>query len=880
MAPKVQVPSKGVNVSTKKSTQSSVSSVGSTGTTTKGLNLSEKEQIKQSASKVAASLEKTKQNSRDSTPVKGRPGSVSSQRSVDSNGSKGGKKKSGSIKGGKSTEKKTDSPSPKKEEKEKPPMILEKKVLTRAEQLELGKRLVEAIVNSDNKNFKRILGGTLTGEILNWAGTDGLTPILMSMQKGRATCEDFVTDLVKAGANIEKKDHNGMTPLMWAAKKGYVEVVKLLLDKGADWEHTNDDNKTAFQLSIDPSASSLIKAKIDAKAAELKRLAELAAGTAIYDSVKNNDIHSLRRLVEASPHLVSWKPSANALTPLAVAVNNLNSDIVEFLLSRDGVDNLGIDSQKRTNLHRLCSLPRIPSFPTTKASRDKEEKRQKLIQLILKVNPNQVSMYDMQGFTPLMYATVSGYEEDLKVLLDAGADIDQRQITYYLYRGTPAQRKNNGDTCLVMATRRLKFNIIRILVEYGKADVNIHGEGRMTPFMWAVWFSNHEIMAYLVAARANVNLQADFGESALFWAVQRHHLDTIKTLLNYTRVPADEDLFYKVVEKYKDELKDVLPTVDKPTKPKIKKAKSKKGLAPSSATKPKTFDDLMEKKNAEDKQLLADMDENERNLAEEENKRKTINVDLPARNGATPFLLLCRHAQVIPKADLIQLAELFIKYKTNVNVISTDKLTPLIWAVVNQIAPLTKLLLENDADPHLKNSNGFKPVDLTDKTELIMMLQVAMDARDRKNAFEASARAANGGLNQSEFPPAIVTTPAVVPTSVEKKDQKVTKQKDAKKKDVIVISDGLPVISTDSKGRSDSSPDSKSKSGKGKSGGSFANDSDSKGKSSKGRPGSISSQRTVDSSDSKDTESLKSDSKSLSSNATNKNNSSVIKKKK
>ncbi len=105
MAPKVQVPSKGVNVSTKKSTQSSVSSVGSTGTTTKGLNLSEKEQIKQSASKVAASLEKTKQNSRDSTPVKGRPGSVSSQRSVDSNGSKGGKKKSGSIKGGKSTEK-------------------------------------------------------------------------------------------------------------------------------------------------------------------------------------------------------------------------------------------------------------------------------------------------------------------------------------------------------------------------------------------------------------------------------------------------------------------------------------------------------------------------------------------------------------------------------------------------------------------------------------------------------------------------------------------------------------------------------------------------------------------------------------------------------
>ncbi len=878
MAPKVQAPTKGGNVASKKSTQSSMSSVGSV-SSTKALNISEKEQIKNSAAKVAASLEKMKVNSRDSTPTKGRAGSP--QKSIDSTGSKGGKKKSINSKGGKSTEKRSVSPSPNKEEKEKAatPMILEKKVLTRAEQLELGKRLVETIVNSDNKNFKRILGGTLTSEILNWSGADGLTPLLMAMQKGRATCEDFVNELVKVGANIEKKDHNGMTPLMWASKKGYVEVVKLLLDKGADWEQTNDDNKTAFQLSIDPAATALIKGKIDTKAAELKRLAELAAGTAIYDSVKNNDIHNLRKLVEASPHLVSWKPSANALTPLAVAVNNLNSDIVEFLLSRDGVDNLGIDSQKRTNLHRLCSLPRIPSFPTTKASRDKEEKRQKLIQLILKVNPSQISMYDLQGLTPLMYATISGYEEDIKVLLDAGADIDQRQITYYLYRGTPAQRKNNGDTCLVMATRRLKFNIIRLLVEYGKADVNMYGEGRMTPFMWATWFANHDIMAYLVAARANVNLQADFGESALFWAVQKHHLDTIKILLNYTRVPADEDLFLKLVEKYMVELKDVLPSVDKPPKPKIKKAKSKKGLAPSSGTKPKTFDDLMEKKNAEDKQMLADLDDNERLWVEEEKKRKVVNIDLATRNGATPFLLLCRHAQVIPKTDLIKLSELFINYRTNVNVISTDKLTPLIWSVVNQIAPLTKLLLENDADPHLKNSNGFKPVDLTDKTELIMMLQVAMDARDRKNALEAAAKATIGGLNPGEIPSAM-TAPVITSGPAEKKDQKDTKQKDIKKKDVIVKSDNtLPVISAESKGKSDASPDSKSKTGKAKTGGSGTTDSDSKGKSSKGRPGSISSQRSIDSSDTMDTGSLRSDSKSLSSSNT-KINSSTNKKKK
>ncbi len=44
--------------------------------------------------------------------------------------------------------------------------------------------------------------------------------------------------LLKAGADVNIKAHNGLTALMIAARKGYYEIVKLLKDAGAVDEAT------------------------------------------------------------------------------------------------------------------------------------------------------------------------------------------------------------------------------------------------------------------------------------------------------------------------------------------------------------------------------------------------------------------------------------------------------------------------------------------------------------------------------------------------------------------------------------------------------------------------------------------------------------------
>jgi len=55
--------------------------------------------------------------------------------------------------------------------------------------------------------------------------------------------------LVEAGADVNKGNNNGRTPLIYAAGNGKVEVVRFLLQKGADKSLKDNDGDTALKLA-------------------------------------------------------------------------------------------------------------------------------------------------------------------------------------------------------------------------------------------------------------------------------------------------------------------------------------------------------------------------------------------------------------------------------------------------------------------------------------------------------------------------------------------------------------------------------------------------------------------------------------------------------
>jgi ankyrin repeat protein len=84
------------------------------------------------------------------------------------------------------------------------------------------------------------------GAEIEYAGADGSTALIEAARFGHA---DIVRDLLERGARVDHQDSDGGTALLMAALNGCVEAVKDLLDHGADIDHTNRRGQTALFLA-------------------------------------------------------------------------------------------------------------------------------------------------------------------------------------------------------------------------------------------------------------------------------------------------------------------------------------------------------------------------------------------------------------------------------------------------------------------------------------------------------------------------------------------------------------------------------------------------------------------------------------------------------
>lgn len=73
----------------------------------------------------------------------------------------------------------------------------------------------------------------------------GVNTICKMVQQGDV---DAVLNLINAGTNINQKSQ-GMTPLMYAARQNKVEIVKLLISRGAKLKTKSDKGLTALDYA-------------------------------------------------------------------------------------------------------------------------------------------------------------------------------------------------------------------------------------------------------------------------------------------------------------------------------------------------------------------------------------------------------------------------------------------------------------------------------------------------------------------------------------------------------------------------------------------------------------------------------------------------------
>ncbi len=85
-----------------------------------------------------------------------------------------------------------------------------------------------------------------SGADVNKRDRDGTTPLTWAAGEGSPKA---VKALLDKGAEVDAKDNKERTPLMSAAYRGFPEVVKLLLEKGADIKAKDKDGWTALMFA-------------------------------------------------------------------------------------------------------------------------------------------------------------------------------------------------------------------------------------------------------------------------------------------------------------------------------------------------------------------------------------------------------------------------------------------------------------------------------------------------------------------------------------------------------------------------------------------------------------------------------------------------------
>ncbi|XP_026152159.1 ankyrin repeat domain-containing protein 50 [Mastacembelus armatus] len=198
---------------------------------------------------------------------------------------------------------------------------------------------------------------------------------------------------------------------------------------------------------------------------------------------------SIKKLLDSGVS-VNQPGSTDGRTLLASAAHEGSANVVELLLTR-GSDALISDHQGQTPL-TLASRQGHVKVLSVLLEWTKSQEREKGVQMMEHV--------DNEGWTALRSAAWGGHNEAVRLLLDAGADVD----------GCDAE----GRTALRAAAWGGHEEIVLTLLEYG-AQVNKADSNGRTPLIAAAYMGHHEAVEILLEHNAEVDLADGDGRTAL-----------------------------------------------------------------------------------------------------------------------------------------------------------------------------------------------------------------------------------------------------------------------------------------------------------------------------------------------------------------------------
>lgn len=248
-------------------------------------------------------------------------------------------------------------------------------------------------------------------------------------------------------------------------------------------------------------------------------------------------------------------------TPLTYAIWNGDGALVKLLMKAGANEHLKDRLKKTPLIYAFCNSDHEITDLFVKKKRPVEDqndiktllfsaidnKHEEVVMQLLKIGRASVQAWNTGGETVLAYALRVSNKAIVKMLLDAGANPNEKDLghdepalfTAICYQGEAVKllleagaNANGGErrTALMYASERGVQTAVEALLAAG-ADSNARSYRGLTALMHASVGGHEAIVKLLLDARADINAQSNEGASALLYASFIGHERIVKLLL-------------------------------------------------------------------------------------------------------------------------------------------------------------------------------------------------------------------------------------------------------------------------------------------------------------------------------------------------------------
>ncbi|KAF6204958.1 hypothetical protein GE061_019125 [Apolygus lucorum] len=390
-----------------------------------------------------------------------------------------------------------------------------------------------------------------------YGDTIGTSPLSVAAENGLL---ELLPALIKLEAkHSEQRKSSAVTkpptPLHYAAKKGQIESIKVLLQNGWVLNAETLDGHTPLYCAVLGNKEEVVRFL-------LNKGADARNADIIFRAAANGNKKIMEMLISAKAP-VNTIEAVSGITLLHVVADHNRKDLVELLI-KNGIKVNAKDIGGRTALHycarkghyKLSKL--LMKYGAKNNIGDMSNrpphlyavlgKHQNIVELM--VTNSNVNDVDCKGLNALHYSCQLGSTGIARYLLGKGAEVNAKTImgatplllallaghedvaTLLCKKGASiTDAIGRGSTPCHLAAAIGQTKVIKLLLKLG-ADVNKIDSNGWTPLHRACESGSLDCTTQLIDEGCSVNSPAERGITPLFLSVRSNNINVVKLLVN------------------------------------------------------------------------------------------------------------------------------------------------------------------------------------------------------------------------------------------------------------------------------------------------------------------------------------------------------------